>query len=90
MKRVEAVRRVRLSSDRPVTQKLADTPREFAFTNMPEGNYIAIPETSSESRRYVPMDFLPPDTLCSNAIRLMPDATLYHFGILMSSAHNAW
>ena len=90
MKRVEAVRLFRLSRDRSVTKKLADTPRLFAFTNMPTTPYIVIPEVSSERRRYIPMGFFTPDVLCSNLVKLIPDATLYHFGILTSNIHMAW
>ena len=36
------------------------------------------------------MGFLSPNVLCSNAVRIMPNATLYHFGILTSSVHMAW
>ena len=57
---------------------------------MPKGTYIAIPEVSSERRAYIPIGFLTPDVLCSNKLKLMPDATLYHFGILTSTMHNAW
>ncbi len=57
---------------------------------MPKGNYLLIPETSSERRSYIPIGFMGQDVLCSNAVRLVPDATLYHFGVLTSSVHNAW
>lgn len=89
-KRVEAVRQSRLSSTRAVTRKLAETPREFAFTNISEGTYIVVPEVSSERRRYVPMGFMTPETLCSNLVKVIPNATLYHFGVLTSNVHNAW
>ncbi|MCM1512144.1 MAG: hypothetical protein NC112_03395 [Oxalobacter formigenes] len=89
-KRIEAVRQSRLASSRAVTQKLADMPREFAFTNISTGTYIVVPEVSSERRRYVPMGFMSPDVLCSNLVKIIPDATLYHFGILTSNVHNAW
>ncbi|MDR1779312.1 MAG: hypothetical protein LBR50_01100, partial [Tannerella sp.] len=90
MRRVEAVRRFRLDSKSLPTQKIADFPRRFHVENMPQSNYIVIPETSSERRKYVPIGFLTPDILCSNAIRIIPNATLYHFGILTSSMHNVW
>ncbi|MCC8102709.1 MAG: hypothetical protein LIP11_10785 [Clostridiales bacterium] len=46
---------------------------------MPKGTYIVIPEVSSERRHYVPMGFMTPDILCSNLVKIVPDATLYHF-----------
>ena len=90
LKRVQAVREFRLSSKSAGTRKIADKPTRFHVENMPNGNYIVIPETSSEKRRYTPIGFLTPDILCSNAIRLAPDATLYHFGILTSNVHMTW
>ncbi|MCR5360125.1 MAG: hypothetical protein K6E55_09620, partial [Thermoguttaceae bacterium] len=88
--RVENVVKYRQSSPRLGTRKLASTPLEFAFTNMPQFTYIIIPETSSERRRYVPIGFMTPDVLCSNAVKLIPNATLYHYGVLTSSVHMAW
>ncbi len=90
LKRVEAVRQFRLASKSAGTVKLADKPTRFHVENMPNSNYIVIPETSSENRKYIPMGFMSPDVLCSNAIRLMPNATLYHFGVLTSNVHMAW
>lgn len=90
MKRIENVREFRLSSSRASTIKLADRPTRFQTENMPKGHYIVIPEVSSQRRRYVPMGYMDDSVLCSNKVRLMPDASLYHFGILNSSVHMAW
>ena len=90
MKRVEAVRQFRMSSRRASTLKLAAAPTRFQTENMPKGDYIVIPEVSSERRRYVPIGFMTPEILCSNKLRLMPGATIYHFGVLTSSVHMAW
>ena len=90
MKRVEAVREVRLASKSPGTVKLADTPTRFHVENMPKGTYIVVPEVSSERRRYVPMGYMDDSVLCSNKVRLMPNATLFHFGIMTSNVHMAW
>lgn len=89
-KRIEAVREYRLSSPSPGTVKLADKPTRFHVENMPKGHYIVIPEVSSEKRFYVPMGYMDDSVLCSNKLRLMPDASLYHFGVLNSSVHMAW
>ena len=90
MKRVEAVKQFRLESTREVTRQLAETPREFAFSNISEDTFIVVPEVSSERRRYIPIGFLTPDILCSNLVKIVPNATLYHFGILTSNVHMAW
>jgi len=90
MKRVEAVRQLRFASKSAGTVKLADTPTRFHVENMPEGTYIVVPEVSSERRRYVPMGFMTPDILCSNLVKIIPNATLYHLGVLTSNVHMAW
>ena len=90
LKRIENVREFRLSSTRASTIKLADRPTRFQTENMPKGHYIVIPEVSSQRRKYVPMGYMDDSVLCSNKVRLMPDASLYHFGILNSSVHMAW
>ena len=90
MKRIEAVREYRASSTRTSTVKLAMTPTRFQTENMPKGTYVVIPEVSSERRRYVPIGYMDSRVLCSNKLRLMPDADLYHFGVLTSNVHMAW
>ena len=90
LKRVDNVRNFRLASKSEGTRKIADKPTRFHVENMPKGNYIVLPETSSERRHYTPIGFLDSSVLCSNAVRLIPSATLYHFGILTSSVHMAW
>ena len=90
MKRVEAVREMRLSSKSAGTVKLADKPTRFHVENMPKGTYVVIPEVSSEKRKYIPMGFMTPDILCSNLVKIVPYATLYHFGVLTSNVHMAW
>lgn len=90
LKRVEYVRNFRLQSKSAGTRKLADKPTRFHVENMPSSTYILIPEVSSERRRYVPMGFMSPDILSSNLVKIVPNATLYHFGILTSNVHMAW
>lgn len=90
LKRIEAVREMRLASNRAGTRRLADIPTHFSTENMPDTNYIIVPKVSSEKRRYVPMGFMSPDVLASDLVFVIPDATLYHFGILESNVHMAW
>ena len=90
LKIVKAVKEYREKSNRKSTKKLADTPTRFQTENMPSGNYIAAPEVSSGNRRYIPMGFLDENTFCSNKLRLMSGATLFHFGVLQSNVHMAW
>lgn len=88
--RVDAVRCVRRASSSAPTRKLAETPTRFHVENMPKGISILIPQTSSENRLYLPLGFIDSSVFASNAVRLIPDATLYHFGVLSSLLHNAW
>lgn len=88
--RVENVRQLRLASKSAGTRKLAERPTRFHVENMPEGDSIIIPRVSSERRRYIPMGFIPKRVFASDAVHLVPNATLYHFGILESNVHMAW
>ena len=90
MERVERVKKARLASpDRSVREKLAFTPWLFRETNNPK-TYIVIPSVSSENRRYIPLGFLNSETIPTNLVLIIPNATLYHFGILTSSVHMAF
>ena len=71
-------------------QKTADKPYLFTQNRQPESDYLLIPRVSSETRRYIPVGFLPPSVIASDATVLVNNATLYDFGIISSLAHNAW
>lgn len=88
--RVEKVRNFRLSSPRGNTRDLAATPTHFQTENMPQSTYLVIPNSSSENRFYVPIGFMQANTISSNAVQIIPDASLYHLGILTSNVHMAW
>ena len=90
LERVKNVRLFREKSNRTSTRKSADVPSKFGATNIPNTNYIVIPKVSSQRRRYIPMGFMSPDILCSDLVFLLPNASLYHFGILESNVHMAW
>ncbi len=90
MKRVQAVKAFRAASKSAPTQRLAVTPTRFHVENMPRTPYLVLPEVSSERRSFIPLGFEQPSTLCSNLVKLAPNATLFHFGILSSTMHNAW
>ena len=90
MERVKRVKEFRQSSKKAATRKWAEMPTVFTENRQPQSHYIAIPEVSSENRKYIPMDFLSSDIVCSNKLQLIPDAALYHFGVLESNVHMAW
>ena len=89
--RVLAVREFRLASSAKTTQGYAKVPQLFAQITQPEGvDYLLVPSVSSERRRYIPIGFMKSDVISSNAVQIIPNATLYHFGILTSNVHMAW
>jgi hypothetical protein len=90
LERVQKVRDFRLSSKRPATQELAQAPALFAFNSQPKSDYLLVPSVSSERRLFVPIGYLSQDVVASNLVFTVPDASLFHFGILTSTMHNAW
>ena len=89
--RVNNVKNFRLSSKAKEIQKFAETPTLFAQQTQPIGvNYIAVPIVSSEKRRYIPIGFVSGNVITNNQIQIIPNATIYDFGILTSNVHNAW
>ena len=89
-RRISAVRKWRAESSRPTTVRLAQTPMAFAEIRQPTSAYVAIPTVSSERRDYIPIAFIQPQVVASNQLYIIPNATLYHFGILTSAMHMAW
>ena len=90
MKRIEAVRQFRLSSQSAPTRKMADTPTRFHVENQPHLAYLLIPRVSSERRFYIPIGFIEAGTFTSDSALISSDVALYHFGILSSAMHMAW
>ena len=90
MRRVAAVRETRLKSTKAATRKQAETPTLFTEIRQPSSTYVVVPEVSSEKRRYVPIGFMDEKTVCSNLVFIVPEAELYHFGVITSNVHMAW
>ena len=89
MDRIEKVREMRLASSDAGTRKLANTPMLFRETYNPK-SFIIVPSASSERRRYVPLGFAGEDTISTNLNLIIPDASMFHFGVLISNVHMAW
>ena len=89
MKRVQGVKEMRLASVDAGARKLADHPTEFRDTQTPK-TYILVPSVSSERREYVPMGFFDSHTISTNLNLMIPNATLYEFGVLESKMHMTW
>ena len=88
--RVRLTREFRLASSKEATRKYSDYPTRFMEIRQPQTNYIIVPSHSSEGRTYIPMGFMSPEVISSNANLMIPDASLYHFGVLESIVHMAW
>ena len=88
--RVEAVRAFRLKSRSSQTRALAETPTLFHVNVLPEAPFLVLPEVSSERREYLPIGWLEPPVVPSNLVRILPNATLWHFALLTSTMHMSW
>lgn len=89
--KVAAVREFRLASKAKTTNGYAKVPQLFAQITQPDDtDWLIVPSVSSERRRYVPIGFMAGKVISSNAVQIVPNATLYHFGILTSNVHMAW
>lgn len=90
MERINKVKNFRLQSKKLPTRKDAETPTLFAEIRQPDSNYILVPCHSSENRKYIPIGFFDKRHIVSNSCQAIPDATLYHFGVLTSVMHMTW
>jgi hypothetical protein len=90
LERVKKVKEFRESSRKAATRKKAETPTLFDEIKDSKSDYIAIPKTSSQTRRYIPIDFLSKNIIAGDAIRILPGANLFYFGVITSNVHMAW
>jgi hypothetical protein len=90
LNRIEGVRQMRLKSSKQATVKWASQPTLFTENRQPKDNYILIPSHSSENRNYIPIGFMTKDDILNNSCLSVPNATLFHFGIMTSLMHMAW
>ena len=90
LERVEAVRRERSTSKKAPTRELAKRPTVFGEDRQPVTPYLVVPKVSSERRQYIPLGFLGPEWITTPTVLVVPEATLFHFGIIQSAMHMAW
>lgn len=91
LKRVEGVKAMRLASSKAPTREWANRPTLFTENRQPkEGHYLALPRVSSENRQYVPIGFLPHSHIAGDKLQTIPNATLFHFGVITSAMQMAW
>lgn len=87
---VKSVKEIRENSNRKSTRELANIPYLFGEIRQPKTNYLVVPRVSSQNRRYIPLGFITPNVIASDALLIVPNATLYEFGVLESNVHMAW
>ena len=87
--RIKKVKEMREASVDEGARKLALKPTQFRDIKNPE-SYILIPSTTSENRKYIPFAFFKKDNIPHNSCHILPNGTLFHFGILTSAMHMAW
>ena len=88
--RVAKVKEFRLNSTKEATKASADTSTIFQEIRQPISEYVIVPRHSSENRRYIPLGFVSSEIIVNDAVQIIPEATLYHFGVLTSNVHMAW
>jgi hypothetical protein len=90
MEKIEGVKKFRLASNKAATVKWAQFPTLFTENRQPTANYILLPRHSSENRKYIPIGFFDPDNIVADSCNSIPNATLFHFGVLTSEMHQVW
>lgn len=92
IKRLSLVKEFRKKSTKESTVRKAEKPWSFGDIrkNIVDKVGLAIPLTSSSNRVYIPMEFIGKDTVISNGVFLLPNATNYDFAILTSKMHMVW
>lgn len=90
LERIENIKKLRQESTRKETKELAKTPSLFGEIRQPEDSYVVIPRVSSENRDYIPMSLFDKEKIIGDTCLAVPNATLYHFGILQSVQHMSW
>lgn len=90
MERVKQTAAFRRSSSRPQTLALVDTPTLFGEIRQPDTDMLVVPKVSSENRRYIPISYVQPQIIVNGSALIIPNASLYHFGVLISNVHMSW
>lgn len=90
LERVKKVKQMRLASKKEATRRFAEYPTQFMENRQPNTDYLLVPSTTSENRKYIPIGYMSKNVITTNANFILPQASLYLFGILTSNVHMAW
>ena len=88
--RLSLVAEARSKSPTPAFRASADYPMLFTEIRQPDTDYLVVPEVSSENRRYIPIGYMSRDVIAANTVYVLPNATTYMFGVMVSNVHMAW
>eukprot|EP01118_Nematostelium_gracile_P013438 TRINITY_DN506_c0_g1_i13.p1 TRINITY_DN506_c0_g1~~TRINITY_DN506_c0_g1_i13.p1 ORF type:complete len:915 (-),score=87.83 TRINITY_DN506_c0_g1_i13:1367-4111(-) len=88
--RLRSVKQFRISSTKAATRRWAESPALFVEERQPTSDYLIIPRVSSENRKYIPIGYLTKDIIISDSAIALPNATLFHFGVITSVMHMVW
>lgn len=88
--RLAAVRAIRLESRTASVREFANRPGVFTQDRQPDERFFALPEVSSENRRWIPGRFYDPDAVAGNKLIIFPGAQPWHAALLQSSMFMAW
>ncbi len=90
LNRIENVKQFRLKSTKAATVKWAQMPGLFTENRQPTSKYVLLPRHSSENRKYIPFGFFSENNIVADSCNSIPNASLYHFAVLISDMHNTW
>jgi len=90
IERIKKVKEFRLDSKKSATRKLANIPTLFGEIRQPNSNYFLIPKITSENRKYIPIGFMSKDVIAGDSTQIIPNATVYEFGVLSFKIHMLW
>jgi len=88
--RIQRCKEFRLKSERKQTLELANYPYLFGEIRQPRVEMLVLPKVSSENRDYLPIDLISPEIIVSGSALIIPNGSLYDFGILSSVVHSSW
>ncbi len=89
LKRIEQVKKIRAES-------VAASTRNYKYHTLfrqvtqPNSNYLVVPLHTSENRQYIPIGFFTKNDIANNSCSTIPNASLFHFGVLTSVMHMTW
>lgn len=88
--RLEAVKKMRLSSKKQATKEYGKCPHRFVEIRHQELSSIIIPRVSSEKREYIPIGTLKSGIIVKDLAYVIYDSSPWVFGLISSRMHMAW